>query len=67
MLASSRDDFLEVTQALLRAGADINAANSLGMTALLIAIAGGQIKTADLLINSGANSPRSTVLWPWRC
>jgi ankyrin repeat protein len=43
------------TKALLDHGADVNARNSGGLTALMIAAASNQAEMVSLLINSGAD------------
>ena len=55
MLASQQDDNLDVVNALLAKGANVNATNEEGATALLLAAGDGPWKTVELLIDKGAD------------
>ena len=47
---------VEKIDALVKAGADVNAANRYGVTPLSLAAAGGNDRVIDLLLKSGANA-----------
>ncbi len=60
MLAIDRNDVAGATR-LIRAHADVNAANEYGATALWIAAAGGNVPVAKLLLDAHAN-PNAALL-----
>lgn len=59
--AAQRGD-LEVVRSLLRDGADVNAAQGDGMSALHWAAQGGQVEIIDVLLYAGANPEATTRL-----
>src|SRR3989442_1042587 len=55
LLVAIRNGDYSLTQTLLRAGADVNAVDSDGTTALMHSVIESDLKMMQLLIDSGAN------------
>ena len=55
MFASYNGDE-EMVQLLLRAGADVNASDEKGWTALMVAVFRGKMEVVRLLLQAGANA-----------
>ncbi len=60
VMAASEGGALSALEALLAAGADVNAGSSEGLTSLMIAVRDGNIDVAKLLIARGANTELPT-------
>lgn len=60
MLACDQDDNIAMIYALLQSGSVVDAQDSTGVTALMIAAGGGCIGTMSLLISRGADVAKST-------
>lgn len=60
MNASQREDCAEVTELLLDAGAEIDASDARGRTALTIAVEKGRTRIAEVLRRRGAIEPQPT-------
>ena len=68
LIEAARNGRAEKVQALLEAGADVNAKTDDGSTALMMAAFGGQTETAQVLLDAGAdvnakNNDGQTALW----